>query len=63
MGGHTNFVSSVCVMPPDDTYPSGIIYTGSNDSTILAFTLDSPQPVAKLTGHSGNGKLSIIIKL
>ncbi|ESP05233.1 hypothetical protein LOTGIDRAFT_227892 [Lottia gigantea] len=54
MSGHNNFVSSVCVMPPDDKYPNGLIFTGSNDSTILAYTLDSPQPIYKLTGHSSS---------
>ncbi|XP_071118768.1 phospholipase A-2-activating protein-like [Haliotis cracherodii] len=53
MSGHSNFVASVCVVPPDDTYPNGLIITGSNDNTILAFTLESPQPVFKLTGHTG----------
>ncbi|GFS06857.1 phospholipase A-2-activating protein, partial [Elysia marginata] len=52
--GHTNFVSSLCVMPPDDTYPQGLIITGSNDKTILAYTPGSAEPVFKLTGHEGN---------
>ncbi|KAH9488092.1 hypothetical protein Btru_065405 [Bulinus truncatus] len=52
--GHTNFVSSICVMPPDDTYPEGLIVTGSNDKTILAYKPDNPDPVFKLTGHEGN---------
>lgn len=56
MSGHSNFISSVCYMPPDETYPQGIILTGSNDSTILAFTLNSPAPIYKLEGHTENGK-------
>ncbi|KAL5022612.1 hypothetical protein ScPMuIL_001767 [Solemya velum] len=52
MRGHSNFISSVCVLPPDDQYPHGIILTGSNDSTILAYTLSSPEPAFKLTGHT-----------
>ena len=58
MSGHSNFVSCVCIMPPDDKYPQGLIMTGSHDNTILAFTLESPQPQFKLTGHTdtGNGK-------
>ncbi|XP_033729624.1 phospholipase A-2-activating protein-like isoform X3 [Pecten maximus] len=52
MSGHTNFISAVCYMPPDGTYSHGLILTGSNDSTILAYTLDSPEPIYKLTGHS-----------
>ncbi|XP_013391939.1 phospholipase A-2-activating protein-like [Lingula anatina] len=51
MSGHSNFISSVTVMPPSDQYPQGLIMTGSNDNSILAFTLESPQPVFKLTGH------------
>ena len=35
MTGHENFVSCVCVMPPDDKYPHGLILTGSNDHDIL----------------------------
>ncbi|XP_071173054.1 phospholipase A-2-activating protein-like isoform X1 [Mytilus edulis] len=54
MSGHSNFISSVCYMPPDETYPQGIILTGSNDSTILAFTLNSPAPIYKLEGHTEN---------
>ncbi|KAH3731128.1 hypothetical protein DPMN_057134, partial [Dreissena polymorpha] len=53
MSGHKNFVASVCCLPPDDKYPHGLIFTGSNDHTILAFTPDSPQAVFKLTGHTG----------
>jgi phospholipase A-2-activating protein len=56
MSGHSNFISSVCYMPPDETYPQGLILTGSNDSTILAFTLNSPAPIYKLEGHTENGK-------
>ena len=56
LSGHTNFVVAVCMMPPSDTYPQGLIVTGSNDKTILAYTLDSPQPVYKLEGHVGTGE-------
>lgn len=56
MRGHSNFVSAVCVMPPDSTYEQGLLITGSNDKTILGYTPDSPEPVFKLTGHEGNGK-------
>ena len=54
--GHTNFVSSVCVMPPDDTHPQGLIVTGSNDKSILAYMPGVPDPVFKLEGHTGNGE-------
>ncbi|CAL1530460.1 unnamed protein product [Lymnaea stagnalis] len=54
MKGHKNFVSSICVMPPDDTYPEGLIVTGSIDKNILAYKPGVPEPVYKLTGHEGN---------
>lgn len=50
-GGHSNFISAVCVLPPSDQFPHGLILTGSNDKTILAYDLESPQPRYKLTGH------------
>ncbi|XP_070562715.1 phospholipase A-2-activating protein-like [Ptychodera flava] len=49
--GHTNFISCICVMPPTDEYPQGLIMTGSNDHNINAYTPDSPFPVYTLTGH------------
>uniref|UniRef100_A0A2C9JHZ5 Phospholipase A-2-activating protein n=1 Tax=Biomphalaria glabrata TaxID=6526 RepID=A0A2C9JHZ5_BIOGL len=52
--GHSNFVSSICVTPPDDNYPKGLIVTGSNDKTILAYIPGNPEPVFKLIGHEGN---------
>ncbi|ESN99243.1 hypothetical protein HELRODRAFT_67216 [Helobdella robusta] len=52
MGGHENFISCVCTLPPDDEYPHGVILTGSNDHTINGYTIDSPAPVFKLTGHT-----------
>lgn len=50
--GHTNFVSCVCVLPPDEIHPTGLILTGSNDKSICAFTLESPDPVYRLIGHA-----------
>lgn len=50
--GHSNFVASVCILPPDDNHPQGLICTGSNDSTILLFEPGKLEPVAKLIGHS-----------
>ncbi|XP_066992739.1 phospholipase A-2-activating protein [Anabrus simplex] len=50
--GHKNFVSCVCVLPPDSRYPSGLIVTGSNDNSIRIFSLDSPQPLCVLSGHT-----------
>lgn len=51
MSGHTNFVSCVCVIAPNDTYPRGLIATGGNDNNICVFTLDNPQPIYTLKGH------------
>lgn len=55
MTGHNNFVSCVCVLPPSDSYPNGVIVTGSNDKNIHGYTLESATPVFKLTGHTGTG--------
>ena len=63
MSGHTNFVSAVCVMPPEDKYPQGLIVTGSNDNNIFAYTLDSPQPVFKLTDHTDTGRCNEKIQI
>ncbi|XP_014673380.1 PREDICTED: phospholipase A-2-activating protein-like [Priapulus caudatus] len=52
MGGHTNFISCICVIPPDEKYPHGLILTGSHDKTICAFSLDSAEAVFKLCGHT-----------
>lgn len=56
LGGHNGFVSAVCVLPPDEEFPRGLIVTGSNDHAIHAYTLDSPEPKYRLSGHSGNGR-------
>jgi len=58
--GHSNFISAVCVLPPDDKYPDGIIVTGSNDHSILAYTLSSPEPIYKLLGHTETGKSFVV---
>ncbi|KAJ7335422.1 hypothetical protein JRQ81_013363 [Phrynocephalus forsythii] len=51
MSGHSNFVSCVCVIPPSDLYPRGLIATGGNDSNICIFTLDNSAPLYVLRGH------------
>uniref|UniRef100_A0A8C6T9K3 Phospholipase A-2-activating protein n=1 Tax=Neogobius melanostomus TaxID=47308 RepID=A0A8C6T9K3_9GOBI len=51
MSGHSNFVSCVCFIAPNDTYPRGLIATGGNDNNICVFTLDNPQPLYTLKGH------------
>ncbi|CAH1243636.1 PLAA [Branchiostoma lanceolatum] len=51
MTGHSKFISSVCLLPPSDDYPHGMVVTGSNDHSIHIYSLESPEPVYKLTGH------------
>ncbi|KAG7330272.1 hypothetical protein KOW79_006494 [Hemibagrus wyckioides] len=51
MNGHTNFVSSVCIISPNETYPRGLIATGGNDHNICVFSLDRPDPLFILKGH------------
>ncbi|XP_064410787.1 phospholipase A-2-activating protein [Latimeria chalumnae] len=51
MNGHSNFVSCVCIIPPSDAYPRGLIATGGNDHNICIFSLDNPAPLYVLKGH------------
>ncbi|XP_053715871.1 phospholipase A-2-activating protein [Synchiropus splendidus] len=51
MSGHSNFVSCVCVIAPNETYARGLIATGGNDNNICVFTMDRPQPLYTLKGH------------
>ncbi|XP_053485199.1 phospholipase A-2-activating protein [Ictalurus furcatus] len=51
MNGHTNFVSCVCIIAPNETYPRGLIVTGGNDHNICVFSLDRPDPLFTLKGH------------
>ncbi|RLV97007.1 hypothetical protein DV515_00012223 [Chloebia gouldiae] len=51
MSGHSNFVSCVCIIPPSDLYPHGLIATGGNDHNICIFTVDNPAPLYVLKGH------------
>jgi len=50
--GHSNFVVCVCVLPPYDGQPLGLILTGSNDRCICAFTPNSSKPLFVLKGHT-----------
>uniref|UniRef100_A0AAR2LAW2 Phospholipase A2-activating protein n=1 Tax=Pygocentrus nattereri TaxID=42514 RepID=A0AAR2LAW2_PYGNA len=52
MNGHTNFVSCVCIIAPNETYPRGLIATGGNDNIICVFSLDRPDPLFTLKGHT-----------
>ncbi|XP_070162240.1 phospholipase A-2-activating protein isoform X2 [Polyergus mexicanus] len=49
--GHSNFVSSVCVINPSERNPKGYIITGSNDSTICVYMADQTIPVHTLMAH------------
>ncbi|XP_014216558.1 phospholipase A-2-activating protein [Copidosoma floridanum] len=51
MTGHSNFVSSVCIIDPTEKHPQGLIVTGSNDSHICIYTVGEPQPLHKFHGH------------
>ncbi|KAF7669011.1 hypothetical protein LDENG_00264030 [Lucifuga dentata] len=51
MSGHSDFISCVCIIPPNETYPRGLIATGGNDHNICVFILDQPQPLFTLKGH------------
>ena len=52
--GHTSYVSCIAVMPPNDTYTDGLIYTGSNDNMIRAYVPHKTSPDHALQGHSAN---------
>ncbi|XP_056605454.1 phospholipase A-2-activating protein [Triplophysa dalaica] len=51
MNGHANFVSCVCIIAPNETYPRGLIATGGHDNNICVFSLDRPDPLFTLKGH------------
>lgn len=51
MNGHSNFVSCVCIISPNETYPRGLIATGGHDNNICVFSLDRPDPLFTLQGH------------
>lgn len=54
--GHSNFVVCVCVLPPHNGHPLGLILTGSNDHCICVFAPDSSKPLYVLKGHANTGK-------
>ncbi|XP_076758177.1 phospholipase A2 activator protein isoform X1 [Xylocopa sonorina] len=49
--GHTNFVTSVCVINPSEQNPSGFIITGSHDKTIHIYVPDQPEPINVIKCH------------
>ncbi|XP_022087891.1 phospholipase A-2-activating protein-like [Acanthaster planci] len=52
MRGHENFIAAVCVLPPNDKYPNGLIATGGNDHKINMYKPDSQVPEYTLSGHA-----------
>ncbi|XP_076377843.1 phospholipase A2 activator protein [Megalopta genalis] len=52
--GHTNFVSSVCVLNPSEKHPTGFIITGSNDKTICVYVPDKDEPLNVLKAHQNS---------
>ncbi|NXN99308.1 PLAP protein, partial [Rhinopomastus cyanomelas] len=52
MSDHSNFVSCVCIIPPSDLYPHGLIATGGNDHNICVYTVDNPALLYILQGHA-----------
>jgi len=44
-------------MPPDEFYPDGLVFSGSNDHNICAFNPVTAELVFQLEGHSNVGKL------
>jgi len=63
MRGHSNFVSCVCIIPPSDLYPRGLIATGGNDHNICVFTVDNTAPLYVLKGHTNTGMFSFVCLL
>ncbi|XP_049866339.1 phospholipase A-2-activating protein [Pectinophora gossypiella] len=49
--GHKNFVSCVCWLPPCESFPEGLVITGSNDNTILGYNLQDAKIQITLEGH------------
>jgi len=56
MSGHSGFVACVCVLPPSEEHPHGLIATGSNDNNIHIYDLETPSPLRKLEGHKDTGE-------
>ncbi|XP_041976319.1 phospholipase A-2-activating protein [Aricia agestis] len=49
--GHKNFVSCVCWLPPCEAFPEGLVVTGSNDNTIIGYSLRDGSVQIDLKGH------------
>ncbi|KAM3961586.1 LOW QUALITY PROTEIN: phospholipase A2 activator protein [Aphomia sociella] len=49
--GHKNFVSCVCWIPPCEAFHEGLVVTGSNDNTIIGYTLQDALIQFTLESH------------
>lgn len=49
--GHSNFVTSVCVINPSENNPTGFIITGSHDKTIRIYLPDQTEPINIIKNH------------
>jgi len=52
--GHAKYVSAAVFVEPTEEFPSGLIYTGCQDSKIRAFLPDVEDPLFLLEGHAEN---------
>ena len=51
--GHTDFVSAVAYAPPGllEGCPGGAVVSGSRDTTVMVWDLQTATPVQRLEGH------------
>ncbi|XP_071874817.1 phospholipase A2 activator protein [Bombus fervidus] len=49
--GHSNFVTSVCVIDPSEQNPIGFIITGSHDKTIRIYVSHQTEPINIIKSH------------
>ncbi|XP_012173007.1 phospholipase A-2-activating protein [Bombus terrestris] len=49
--GHSNFVTSVCVINPSEQNPIGFIITGSHDKTIRIYVSHQTEPINIIKSH------------
>ncbi|XP_046617824.1 phospholipase A-2-activating protein isoform X1 [Neodiprion virginianus] len=49
--GHSNFVSSVCVINPSEQFPDGFVITGSNDNNICIYLPGEENPLHTIKAH------------
>lgn len=51
--GHTDFVSAVAYAPPGllEGCPAGAVVSGSRDTTVMVWDLETAAPVQRLEGH------------